>query len=136
MERRLTIGIEDVLDALRRARISPRAVAGLEFEVEEAREDYVFWRSSTGSRAFLVAPLGRHIEAVELRPPQRSATNHRVGMCNVCLTVHPVGGVGLWTNRLRRRGTRVVGDWVCRGFECRDRRGSGDCDAPRECNRA
>jgi FBP C-terminal treble-clef zinc-finger len=86
--------------------------------------DYVVWYSKNQRNAYLAAPFDGRLVAVHLQPPVRPVSA-RVAMCNICCTLHPAGGVGLWTARRRSPTGSVVGEWICRRFECADYVGPG-----------
>ena len=78
--------------------------------------DYVVWYSKDKRNAYLVSPYGARLVTVRLRPPR--SVSERVAMCSLCCTVHPAGGIGLWTATRRQAVRSVVGQWICREFDC------------------
>lgn len=109
----------DLQDAIDRAGLPHVEAAVLGVAVPAEFEDYLLVPARKGRRAFLFAQYGGELRMIELRPPVSSA--RRAAMCSLCMTVLPGSEVGLWTNLPMGDRQSVFGDWICRGFECKDR---------------
>jgi FBP C-terminal treble-clef zinc-finger len=117
-------------DAIDRSDLTPAEAAGLRLAIEGEFEDYLVVSARKGRRAFLFAPYEGDLRMIELRPPVSSAAPRRAVMCSLCLTVLPGSEIGMWTNQPTGKRHNVAGDWICRGFECKDRV-AGRLDAPK-----
>ncbi len=108
-------------DAIERADLPSADAAVLSVQIEGGFEDYLLLPARKGRLAYLFAAHAGELQMVALRPPAASSAPRRAVMCSICMHVLPGSGIGMWTNAPMGDRQSVVGDWVCRGFECKDR---------------
>lgn len=84
--------------------------------------DFFGWRDpGAPERAYLVSESGDGFVGVALRLASAQAGRVRRGMCSLCLTTHPGGGVSLMTARRAGKAGQQgdsVGAYICTDLAC------------------
>jgi hypothetical protein len=110
----------EIRDRMRVARMRADTLPDLTC-VEWPEIEYLVWDARRGTIAYLAIELDDQLHVIALQRPG-GAVSTRVEMCTLCVTLHPAGGVGMWTFQARDARGRyyALGIRACARLECGD----------------